>query len=42
MIILVGVDGSETALRAAKKAATLASALEAELHILSAGACQIK
>lgn len=35
-IILTGVDGSETALKAAETAASLAVALEAELHILSA------
>lgn len=35
-VIVVGVDGSETALRAAHKAAELAQALGAELHILSA------
>ncbi|WP_298043819.1 universal stress protein [uncultured Citricoccus sp.] len=35
-IVLSGVDGSATALIAAEKAATLATALGAELHILSA------
>lgn len=34
--VLTGVDNSDTALRAAEKAATLAAALGAELHILSA------
>ena len=33
--ILTGVDNSETALRAAEKAAALAAALGAELHVLS-------
>lgn len=35
-IVLTGVDNSETALKAARTAATLATALKAELHILSA------
>lgn len=35
-IILTGVNGSETAQRAAEKAASLATALQAELHVLSA------
>lgn len=35
-IIITGVDGSETALQAAKKAASLAVALESELHVVSA------
>jgi nucleotide-binding universal stress UspA family protein len=34
--ILVGVDTSETALRAARRAAELAGAFEAELHVVSA------
>lgn len=34
--ILVGVDNSETALRAAQKAASLAAAFGAELHVVSA------
>lgn len=33
-IVLTGVDNSETALRAAEKAATLAQSLGAELHVL--------
>lgn len=33
--ILTGVDNSETALRAAEKAATLAEAIGGELHVLS-------
>lgn len=35
-IILTGVDRSETALRAAEKAASLAQSLGAELHVISA------
>lgn len=35
-IILTGVDRSETALRAAEKAASLAQALHTELHVISA------
>src|SRR5690625_3884498 len=35
-IIVTGVDGSDTALQAAKKAASYAIAFEAELHVLSA------
>lgn len=35
-IIITGVDASETALKAARKAASLAVALDAELHVLSA------
>lgn len=35
-IVLVGVDGSETATKAAEKAAGLASGLGYELHVLSA------
>ncbi|HIX00277.1 MAG TPA: universal stress protein [Candidatus Nesterenkonia stercoripullorum] len=34
--ILVGVDTSETALRAARRAAELAGAFDAELHVVSA------
>lgn len=34
--ILVGVDTSETALRAARRAAQLAGAFDAELHVVSA------
>lgn len=34
--IVVGVDNSDTALRAAEKAASLADALGAELHVVSA------
>lgn len=34
--ILTGVDNTETALRAAEKAAALAAAFDAELHVLSA------
>jgi len=35
-VIVAGVDGSETAARAARTAAELAYALDAELHVLSA------
>lgn len=35
-IILTGVDNSDTALRAAEKAASLAAAFRAELHVMSA------
>lgn len=35
-IILTGVDSSETAQKAAEKAASLATALQAELHVMSA------
>lgn len=35
-IVLTGVDNSETALEAAEKAASLAVALGAELHVVSA------
>lgn len=35
-IILAGVDNSQTALRAAEKAASLAVAFEAELHVVTA------